>query len=170
MKLIAKKSTPSDKYDQLNFVRDDGSSSQCSMPRQGILPHDLIHYVVESALPFEFGFLSLVAHGADPTFVMESVHDKNNAQVSAEAVQVEAIVEALQTQLWAGQFDTEMFIYAAEMACTARNTAPYSFAEIEPRTALFEPALALAQEWAAVNFSSTLERHFKSKTSFKKFE
>lgn len=161
MQLIVKKCTPSDKYDQLSFVRADGSRSQCSMPRQGILPHDLIHYVVESALAFEFGFLSLVAQGADPTFVMESVHDKNNAQVSAEAVQVEAIVEALQTQLWAGQFDTEMFIYAADMACTARNTDPYSFAGIDPETRLFQAALALTQEWAAVEFSSTLELNFK---------
>lgn len=161
MKLIAQKSTPSDKYDQLNFVRADGSRSQCSMPRQGILPHDLIHYVVESALPFEFGFLSLVAHGADASFVMESVHDKNNAQVSAEAVQVEAIVEALQTQLWAGQFDTEMFIYAADMACAARNTEPYAFTGIDPATRLYKPALALAQEWTAVEFSSVLELDFK---------
>lgn len=169
MKLIAKKNAPTDKYDQLSFVRADGSSSQCSMPRQGILPHDLIHYVVESALPFEFGFLSLVARGADPTFVMESVHDKSNAEVAgevtadvtAEAVQVEAIVEALQTQLWAGEFDTEMFIYAADMACSARNTTPYSFAEVEPKTALFQPALALAKEWAAVDFSSTLALNFK---------
>lgn len=160
MKLIAKKSTPSDKYDQLSFVRVDGSRSQCSMPRQGILPHDLIHYVVESALPFEFGFLSLVAQGADPIFVMESVHDKSNSQVSVEAVQVEAIVEALQTQLWAGQFDTELFIYAAEMACMARNTHAYSFEGLELVRLLYKPALALAKEWSELAVAATMELNF----------
>lgn len=160
MKLVAKKYTPSDKYDQLNFVRADGSSSQCSMPRQGILPHDLIHYIVESALATKFGFLSLVAQGADPTFVMESVHDKSKPQVSVEAVQVEAIVEALQTQLWAGKFDTEMFIYAADMACTARNTIAYSVNGLDLEGMLYKPALALAQDWAAVKPSSALELNF----------
>ena len=161
MKLIATKSAPSDKYDQLCFIRADGSSSQCSMPRQGILPHDLIHYVVESALPFQFGFLSLVAQGADPSFVMESVHDKNNRQVSIEAVQVEAIVEALQTQLWAGQFDAEMFIYAADMACSARHTEPYSFDTYDPEVLLYQAALALAHKWMNLAFSGNLELSFK---------
>ena len=51
MKLIAEKKGPRDKADLLRFVRRDGSTSQCALPRQGTLPHDLIHYVVESRLP-----------------------------------------------------------------------------------------------------------------------
>ncbi|MFA9276207.1 MAG: hypothetical protein ACEQSE_15195 [Candidatus Aquirickettsiella gammari] len=35
------------------------------MSLQGILPHDVIHYVDESVLAFEFEFLSLVAQDAD---------------------------------------------------------------------------------------------------------
>ena len=31
-------------------MRRDGSTTGCAMPRQGILPHDLVHYVVESTL------------------------------------------------------------------------------------------------------------------------
>ena len=58
MRLIAEKRSSRDKYDVLRFVRNNGSATDALMPRQGILPHDLIHYVVESALPLRHGFLS----------------------------------------------------------------------------------------------------------------
>ena len=110
MKLIAEKKTARDKLDELLFVRRDGSTTRCQLPRQGTLPHDLIHYVVESRLPFRNGFLGLIAAGADAAFVLKVVHDKQNPQVETEAVQVESIVEALQTQLWAGGFDRDSCI------------------------------------------------------------
>jgi hypothetical protein len=76
-----RKRSKTDKYDVLRFVRNNGSCTDALMPRQGILPHDLVHYVVESALPLRHGFLSLLARGADAQFVMESVHDKANPHV-----------------------------------------------------------------------------------------
>lgn len=131
------------------------------MPRQGILPHDLVHYVVESTLPFQFGFLSQVAAGAEAAFVMEQIHDSSNAKVDIEAVQVEAIVEALQTQLWAGEFDQEMFIYAAEMACSARNTAAYVFLERDLKSSLFDAAKSLAEQWQKVPSGGVFELEFR---------
>lgn len=157
MRVIAIKNSNADKYDQLRFVRDDGSSSTIDMPRQGILPHDLIHYVVESQLPFQFGFLRQVASGADAGFVMEEIHDATNPSVSVEAVQVEAIVEALQTQLWSGVFDQEMFLYAVEMACSARATVAPAWESASVKSLLFQRALELAREWQAVPVSSALE-------------
>lgn len=157
MKVIATKNAQSEKYDQLKFVRDDGSSSSIAMPRQGILPHDLIHYVVESQLPFQFGFLRQVASGADAGFVMEEVHDVTNSKVSVEAVQVEAIVEALQTQLWSGTFDEEMFLYAVEMACSARGYEAPGWQCENLKGLLFQPALELAKEWNAVPLMASKE-------------
>lgn len=49
MRLIATRQGRADRYDQLRCVRRDGSTTGCAMPRQGILPHDLVHYVVESS-------------------------------------------------------------------------------------------------------------------------
>jgi hypothetical protein len=121
MKLIATKRPPSEKLDRLQYLRDDGSSCECAMPRQGVLPHDLIHFVVESALALRNGFLSLVARGGNAVFVMECTHDRNNREVEIQAVQAEAIVEALQTQLWAGDFDREAFVYGAQMAAQSRG-------------------------------------------------
>ena len=162
MKLIAEKRSRSDKYDVLRFVRNNGSCTEAVMPRQGILPHDLVHYVVESALPLRHGFLSLLARGADAQFVMEAVHDKSNLDVETEAVQAEAIVEGLQAQLWSGAFDQEAFLAGAASACAARNKQPFDFANlaIDLKAALYDRALALNEEWNAAPYYSTLSLEF----------
>lgn len=160
MKLIAEKRSSSDKYDVLRFVRNNGSASDALMPRQGILPHDLIHYVVESALPLRFGFLSQVARGAEASFVMQQVHDQNNAAVEEQAVQVEAIVQGLQTQLWAGAFDLDTFLDAATTACTARGKPAFDLSGIDVHATLFERAIALHREWQAMPWYKSLTLDF----------
>jgi len=162
MKLIAEKRSRTDKYDVLRFVRNNGSCTDAVMPRQGILPHDLVHYVVESALPLRHGFLSLLARGADAQFVMEAVHDKTNLDVETEAVQAEAIVEGLQAQLWSGDFNQEAFLAGAASACTARNKPPFDFASlpIDLKATLYDRALALNEKWNAAPYYSTLSLEF----------
>ena len=147
MRLIAEKRSSRDKYDVLRFVRNNGSATDALMPRQGILPHDLIHYVVESALPLRHGFLSQVALGADAGFAMQTLHDKTNPALEMQAVQVEAIVEGLQTQLWAGSFDLDSFLLAANTACTARGTPPFDLSGIDVHACLYQRAHALHLQW-----------------------
>jgi hypothetical protein len=159
MKLIAEKSGKSDKLDRLRFIRQDGSETSCPMPRQGTLPHDLIHYVVESALPLRHGFLSQVAAGSDAGFVMQAVHDPASATVETEAVQTEAIVEALQTQLWSGAFDTDAFLEATRLAAAARGRMAFEFGQVEPK-ALYDQATGLLHRWAQVPFHQSLELTF----------
>nr|WP_315260284.1 hypothetical protein [uncultured Duganella sp.] len=162
MKLIAEKRSKTDKYDVLRFVRNNGSCTEALMPRQGILPHDLVHYVVESALPLRHGFLSLLARGADAQFVMESVHDKTNPDVETEAVQAEAIVEGLQAQLWSGAFDEAAFIEGAAAACGARNKPPFDFSglALNLKAVLYQRALALNEQWSSAPYYSTLALEF----------
>ncbi|MBJ7310565.1 hypothetical protein ACFOLJ_13770 [Rugamonas sp. CCM 8940] len=160
MKLIAEKRSRTDQYDVLRFVRNNGSCGDTLMPRQGILPHDLVHYVVESALPLRFGFLSLLARGAEVQAVMAEVHDKNNPHVAQEAVQAEAIVEGLQTQLWAGAFDLDAFLLGAAGACAARERKPYDFGALDVKSALYDRAVALHRQWQAAPYYSTLSLEF----------
>lgn len=162
MKLIAEKRSKTDKYDVLRFVRNNGSCTEALMPRQGILPHDLIHYVVESALPLRHGFLSLLARGAEAQFVMESVHDKGNPNVETEAVQAEAIVEGLQAQLWSGAFDEAAFLEGAAAACGARGKPAFDFSALalDLQAELYERALALNQQWSSAPYYSTLTLEF----------
>ena len=160
MLLIAEKRSSSDKYDFLRFIRNNGSTLAAQMPRQGILPHDLIHFVVESALPLRHGFLSQVARGADAEYVMQQIHGNDHAAVDEEAAQVEAIVEGLQTQLWAGGFDHEMFVAAADAACAARGKRAYDLSDIDVRASLYDRALALCHEWQQTPFHKSLSLDF----------
>lgn len=161
MKLIAEKKSARDKLDALRLVRADGSSTACALPRQGTLPHDLIHYVVESRLPFKSGFLGLVAAGADAEFVLKVVHDKQNPQVETEAVQVESIVEALQTQLWAGAFERDSFIEAAALATAARGKPAFPFDGVDAQ-AVYDECLRLLDQWNAVPWYGRLELEFRA--------
>lgn len=163
MKLVAKKSAASEKYDRLEFVRHDGTSSSIDMPRQGVLPHDLVHYVVEIGFGFTRAFLSLVARGADARYVMEMTHDPANAEFDREAIVAEAIVEALQTQLWNGAFDFEAFEYGVRTACDARNVAPPAHLDRVAAGSVYEAAVNLHAQWAKVPPQGALELHFNGR-------
>lgn len=159
MKLIAEKLGKGDRSDRLRFVRADGSEAHCPMPRQGTLPHDLVHYVVESALPLKHGFLSLVAAGADPGFVMQALHDQAGGDIAAESVQAEAVVEALQTQLWAGSFDPASFLQGARLAASSRGQPAFDFHDIDPEI-LYRRAQDLLEQWSEVSFYASMELAF----------
>ena len=131
MQLIATKAGPSDKYDRLRCVRDDGSETTVAMPRQGTLPHDLVHAVVESALGFSDGFIGLVAKGADIAFLSKSFHEYIDPVRHAQGAQAESAVESLQSQLWSGVFDEGAFRYGLETACAMRGVAVPDLAGID---------------------------------------
>jgi hypothetical protein len=164
MKLIAERLSKNDKQDRLRYVRANGSETISPMPRQGILPHDLVHFVVESTLPLRHGFLGLVAEGAEAAFVMQAVHDKAYPDVETEAVQAEAVVEALQSQLWNGGFDRAMFDEGVRGACAARGKPAIDLAGVDPERDLFEKALALDARWKAVGWFQNLSLEFRPRT------
>ncbi|MES2126718.1 MAG: hypothetical protein V4463_05550 [Pseudomonadota bacterium] len=159
MKLIAEKLSKSDKLDRLTYERVDGSRCTISMPRQGILPHDLVHYLVEKQLGLRHGFTGIVAGGGDANFTMGQTHDPANKLLQAEAVQVEAIVEALQTQLWCGSFTEEDFLEGARSAAEVRGKPAFDFGGRDLEALLYLPAQKLGAEWSAIPFygSMTLE-------------
>jgi hypothetical protein len=160
MKLIATKLSPSEKSDRLRFVRHDGSACEIDMPRQGVLAHDLVHYLVETDLGLHSGFLSLVAGGADARFVMALTHDPKNQEVERGAVQAEAAVEALQTQLWSGAFDWESFLYAVKTAAEGRGVRPPDIQSEARCKAAFERAVELHACWSRLKPYETLELSF----------
>jgi hypothetical protein len=160
MKLIAAKLAASAKADRLQYRRDDGTTCENAMPRQGILPHDLIHYIVESQLGLANGFLSLVARGADASFAMQTTHDANNRDIERQAIQVEAVVEALQTQLWNGAFDPEAFAYGVQTASHARGVEPASLDPAQAESLVYAPAIELHRQWSALPTHASIEWTF----------
>ena len=160
MRLIATKLGSGKRADRLRFLREDGTGSDVPMPRQGILPHDLVHYAVESTLGLTHGFLGLVAGGADPAFVMELAHRPDAREVERQAIQAEAIVEGLQSQLWSGPFDVEAFLYGVETASLARGVDPQPFPDRAAATRLWDAALELQRRWRELPAHASLELEF----------
>lgn len=153
MKLIAIKNSRDSRYDTLRCVRRDGSQTTAQMPRQGVLPHDLIHYVVESALRFEHGFLGMVAKGADISFAMATAHETSAPSANDQAPQAESLVESLQAQIWAGSFDESQFHEGLAGACSMRECPIPDLSALERGPAqLHNDVIRLGQQWALVPF------------------
>ena len=160
MKLIATRLGTHAKADRLQYIRDDGSACENPMPRQGILPHDLVHFIVESRLQLRNGFLALVAGGADPDFATQMAHDAGNQYARSEAIQAEAIVEALQTQLWNGSFDAEAFAYGVQSASAARGIEPAVLPLERVESLLYASAMELDRQWLQVPAHGSIELSF----------
>lgn len=162
VRLIAEKRGKADKYDHLRFVRSDASVTHSPMPRQGTLPHDLVHYIVESQLLLRHRFLGLVAAGADACFVLPLIHGPGNATIEIEAAQAEAIVQALQTQLWCKAFDLDAFEAGVLSASAASGIAAFNFNGLDAKSLLYDTALALLDHWERLPFHHSMELHFRA--------
>jgi hypothetical protein len=155
MKLLAERLGRTDQLDRLRCIRGDGSETSASMPRQGILPHDLLHYLVESGLGWRHGFLGMIAAGADIGWTMQQTHDPTNRDIADQAIHAEAVVESLQAQLWSGAFDAALFSEGVRSACEARGCSVPAL-DADTGESLFEQALALNSRWQQVPFHGTL--------------
>jgi hypothetical protein len=117
------------KVDWMECVRRDGSTTRCPMPKQGILPHDLIHYVVESSLELRHGFYGLIAAGVGfPKAVPPWNADEFEIDDLTEALQAESLVECFQAELWDGYQEenaqiNRTFFAMLDIICQQRNVA-----------------------------------------------
>lgn len=81
-----------DKYDRMDVVRTDGTIERIDCPKQRIIPHDMVHYAVESTL-VKRGFLARVRDGE---------HVDMRMRGEAESDGVERLVEVIQGDAWSG--------------------------------------------------------------------
>ncbi|MFD1105154.1 hypothetical protein [Sphingobium olei] len=135
------------KFDELAVHRPGRASETIQCPKQGIIPHDMVHYAVESTLAHS-GFLSLVRNGAAADLTTMGGD-------SEEAI--ERLVETFQAEMWGGRVPAEELIATYEHACDARGhgALPVAVADIDAiRLRLDE----LTTQWSAlaVNDAMTL--------------
>jgi hypothetical protein len=127
------------KYDDLLIEREGREPERIANPKQGIIPHDMVHYGVESVLSPR-GFLSLVAEGQGAVF----------ATVGGESEDaVERLVEAFQAEMWGGRIAADELLEAYRLGCEARGhgAVPVSAEDVEAvRKRLDE----LTEQWSAV--------------------
>jgi hypothetical protein len=104
----------SGKYDQMR-LRRDGAIETIPCPKQRIIPHDMVHYAVESALQVR-GFLFRVSDGETAAFQMAQ---------EAESDGVERLVEVFQGDAWSGgDASPQDMLELYQLTCSARDCHP----------------------------------------------
>lgn len=102
------------KYDQM-LVHRGSATETVECPKQRIIPHDMVHYAVESTLQRR-GFLSRVRDGEDASFQMGG---------ESESDGVERLVEVFQGDAWSGGASTpEDMLAMYQVTCRAWSCPP----------------------------------------------
>ena len=99
------------KYDELVIERGGQIAPLIHCPKQGIIPHDMVHYAVESMLGSP-GFLGLIADGAEAAFTTRG---------GAPEEAVERLVEVFQAEMWGGRVSAAELIAVYEHSCDAHG-------------------------------------------------
>lgn len=136
----------SGKYDRLDVERG-GTTSTIECPKQRIIPHDMVHFAVESTLKRR-GFLTRVRDGEQAVFTMAP---------DAESDAVERLVEVMQGDAWSGGDSTpEAMRDLYRVTCEARACPmlPVSDADL---AAIRACMAELDARWAAVPVGGRLE-------------
>jgi hypothetical protein len=133
------------KYDQMTVWRGDATEIvQC--PKQRIIPHDMIHFAVESTLR-KRGFLGRVRDGEAASFQMDA---------ESESDGVERLVEVFQGDAWSGgDSSPEDMLALYQVTCEAREcpALPVSPSDI---VAVCECIGALSGQWDALPVGESL--------------
>jgi hypothetical protein len=150
----------SGKRDLMTCFRIDGTTTSCPMPKQGILPHDFVHYVVEDMLNLRQGFWGILAIGvgfpnSEPPW---DAADFNLPDLT-EALQAESLVECFQAEMWNDFQASENFAEILQVTCQARNvpTPKISLEQLEQVRSRLQ---AFSQQWQQLAIDETLEVEF----------
>ena len=101
----------SGKYDEMRVTRD-GAPEIIACPKQRIIPHDMVHYAVETTLQ-KRGFLSRVREGEPANFQMAAEPDSDG---------VERLVEVFQGDAWSGgDASPQDMLTLYQVTCVARE-------------------------------------------------
>ena len=146
--------------DILHCVRPDGTTPQGPMPRQGILPHDAFHFVVESTLGWRDAFFGRLARGAAHDRLTALLHGEKIDRVNhAQALQSEALIECLQANQWGGASDPATFAETLIAACRRRGVPPPDI-DADELTAVRTALREFGAAWRPLNPGQSLERTF----------
>jgi hypothetical protein len=148
MKLVFTKGAG--KTDRMEVLRVGRQSAFVDCPKQGIIPHDMVHYAVEHTLNAR-GFLTRVKEGEAAAFQMQG---------EAQSDAVERLVEVFQGDAWSGGASPASdLIDMYRVTCSARSCPMLDVDEaaiLEVREVIAD----LAEKWKAVPVGGLLELGF----------
>lgn len=138
------------KYDRMVVFRGDSVES-VDCPKQRIIPHDMVHFAVESTL-HRRGFLCRLGEGEAATFRMGA---------EAESDGVERLVEVIQGDAWSGGLtsaDDMLDLY--QVTCRARQCPALPVTADDIR-AIRGCVAELDRRWSALTVGQVLELELK---------
>jgi len=139
------------KHDRMDVVRNGVVAESVECPKQGIIPHDMVHFVVEDMLQ-KRGFLTRVLEGEIASYRMRA---------DAESDGVERLVEVFQGDGWSGWGSSPAdMLDLYQVTCRARGCAPLGV-ESGDIEAVRERILALTAQWQAVPVGKSLALRFE---------
>jgi hypothetical protein len=134
------------KHDRMEVARVDGTVERIDCPKQGIIPHDMVHYAVESALA-KRGFLTRVREGERADMRMRG---------EAESDGVERLVEVIQGDAWSGgASDVAAMLDLYRVTCGAR-ACPVLDIDAGDIEAIRARMAALTAQWNALAVGQSL--------------
>lgn len=138
------------KLDRLEMIHADRASEYLDCPKQRIIPHDMIHYAVETVLD-ACGFVGRVASGEAAVLTMAAEPESDG---------VERLVEAIQGDAWSGGVSpAEDVIDLYRVTCEARE-CPMLPVDPQAIDAIRARIAELTREWEAVPVGGVMELEF----------
>lgn len=115
-------------HDTLRVTRADGSIAEAQVVKKGPVPHDGVHFAVETGLGFRRGFFGLIAEGRHPDEIAgfaSAMGHSSAAKAHApdlsiiELLQAKRLVECFEAEVWGGPADLETLQSVADAAFSA---------------------------------------------------
>jgi len=139
------------KHDRMQLIRGGAVEESIECPKQGIIPHDMVHYAVEHTLQ-KRGFIGRVFGGETASFHMEA---------DSESDGVERLVEVFQADGWSGWNSSSTDILDLyQVTCIARQCEPLAL-QMDDIDSVRETILELTEQWQSVPVGKSLSLQFE---------
>lgn len=149
MELVFTKGTG--KYDRMDVLRSGVPTEAIDCPKQRIIPHDMVHYAVESTL-HRRGFIGRVHDGEAASFQMQG---------DAESDGVERLVEVFQADGWSGwNTPPADMLDLYQVTCRARACEPLPV-RVDDVDAIRSCLLDLTARWEPLAAGESLTLRFE---------
>lgn len=157
--------TKGEREDEIEAVRSDGSSVRTSFPHKGPIPHDAVHFYVESSLDLRDAFWGTVAAGRHPQEVAEFAKVGGHASAKRASVpdcsivrlvQAERIVECFEADLWSGGATNPATIRDVIAAGCAQSLVPSIDVSDEAIASIRSSLADLGRRWPSAKAGECL--------------
>jgi hypothetical protein len=143
-------------HHQFEYRRADGSGEAIEMETRSLLPHDLVHYAVESEAGLRGSFYGLLARIGG----YQELTVNGGAALGGEVAITERVVGALQGALKDDDFDGEAFASAMADYLDLYEERPPRWLTPEFVERVRERLRKLTGRWKATPFGETMELTF----------